>query len=117
MGLGSYHRRLYGRTFTSIVLVAAVVVLTAAVWRLSDAAGKNRDDPARWIYLIRMTYVMVGLLLITLGLLAIRCVRWISNRFKSPPKVSPTPLDSAWEEAGRRFELPPDDQDQDPLDV
>jgi len=112
MGLRNANRRSYGRTFTSVILVAAVIVLTAAVWRLSAAAMENRDNPAKWIYLSRMTYLMGGLLLVTLGLLAMRGIRWISGRFKSPEKVAPTPLDSAWEEAGRRFELPDDDENE-----
>jgi hypothetical protein len=58
-----------------------------------------------------MTYLMGGLLLVTLALLAMRGIKWITRRFKSPAKVEPTPLDSAWEEAGRRFELPDDDED------
>ncbi len=106
------NRRSYGRTFTSVILVAAAIILAAAVWRLAAAAGENRDDPAKWIYLSRMTYLMGGLLLVTLALLTMRGIRWISRRFKSPSNVEPTPLDSVWEEAGRRFELPADDEDQ-----
>jgi len=112
VGVRDSNLRSYGRTFTSVILVAAAVTLAAIVWELADAARANRDNPAKWVYLIRMTYLMSGLLLVTLGLLAIRSIRWISRRFKSPPKVEPTPLDSAWEEAGRRFELPDDDEDE-----
>ena len=113
MGVRNSYSHSYWRTLTSVLLVAAVVVLSATIWQLSDKAKASSDDRVKWRYLISMMYLMTGLLVVTLGFIAMRCTRWISNQFKSPPKVAPTPLDSVWEEAGRRFELPPEDSDPD----
>lgn len=102
-----------GRTFVSVLLVAAAVVLAVAAWRLSDAASASRKNPALWVYLIRMWRLVTGLLLVTLALLAMRGMRWIVARYKPSPPAQPTSLVSAWEEAGKRFELPADDQGED----
>jgi len=102
-----------GRTLVSVLLVAAAVVLAAVFWQLSGAVSANSNNPAVWIYLIRMRYVTTVLLLVTVALLAMRGVRWLVARFKPPPPVEPTSQVSAWVEAGKRFELPADDQGED----
>ena len=102
-----------GRTFIAVLLVAAAVVLAVAVWRLSDAASANRKNPVLRDYLIWMTYLAAVLLLLTLALLAMRGARWIAAQFKPSPAAQPTSLVSAWEEAGKRFKLPEDDQGED----
>lgn len=97
----------------SILLVAGAIVLAAAVWRLTDAASAARKakDPVKWVYFGRMAYLMTALLLVTLAILAMRGIRWIVARFTPPPPSEPTSQVSAWEEAGKRFELPDDDDD------
>jgi len=102
-----------GGTFVSVLLVAVAVSLAVAIWKLSDAASANREDPALRGYLIRMAYLAVVLLLVTLAILAMRGVRWVVARFKPPPAAKPTSQVSAWVEAGKRFELPPDEQGED----
>jgi hypothetical protein len=92
------------------VLVAVSIALSVAVWRLSVAASTNRKNPVRWLYLTRMMYLMTVLLLVSLGFLAMRGIRWIMKRFEPLPDVEPTSQGSAWVEAGRRFELPEDEQ-------
>ena len=102
-----------GRTFISILLVAVAVSLAGAICWLSDAASANRKNPELWVYFGRMAYLATVLLLVTLALLAMRGVRWIVARYKPSPPSQPTSLVSAWEEAGKRFELPPDDRTED----
>jgi len=114
VGLTSTQWRSYGRTVSSILLTAAAVFLSVAVWSLADATAANSDNQAKWVYLTRMTYLMTGLLLVTLAVIALRCVRWVSRRLRTPSNAKPTSLESAWEEAGRRFKLPPEDQVDDP---
>jgi Na+-transporting methylmalonyl-CoA/oxaloacetate decarboxylase gamma subunit len=88
------------------LLVAVSIILAVAVWRLSAAASANREIPGLRVYLVRMTYLFAVLLMLTMSLLAMRGVRWVVGRFKSPPPAEPTSQVSAWVEAGKRFELP-----------
>jgi cytochrome bd-type quinol oxidase subunit 2 len=105
--------RSFGRTLMSALLVAVAISLGVAVWLLSDTASKNKEDPARWVYFVRMAYLATVLLLVVVVLLAMRAVRWIVARFKPPPPVQPTSQVSAWVEAGKRFELPKDESGKD----
>lgn len=102
-----------GRTFVSMLLVAVAITLAVAIWKLSDAASANREDPALRVYLSRMAYLAVVLLLVTVAILAMRGARWVAARFKPPPTAKPTSQVSAWVEAGKRFKLPPDEQGED----
>jgi hypothetical protein len=104
------HVRSAGRTFISVLLVAVALILTVAVWRLSDAVLANREDPVLRDYFRWMAYLAMVLLMLTLAFLAMRSVRWIVKRFKPSPPVEPTSQVSAWEEAGKRFKLPEDDE-------
>ena len=113
MAMRKPQTRSSGRTFVSVVLVAAAVVLAVVFWQLSDAVSANRKNPALWVYLIGMRYLTTVLLLLTVVLLAMRGVRWLVARFKPQPPVEPTSQVSAWVEAGKRFELPADDQGED----
>ena len=113
MAMRKHQVRSSGRTFIAVLLVAATIILAVAVWQFSDAASENRENPTRWLYLSRMTYLATVLLLLTLALLAMRGARWVAARFKSPPPSKPTSQVSAWVEAGKRFKLPPDDQGED----
>jgi len=106
----NHQARSSGRTFPAILLVAAVVALTVAVWKLSGAASANSEDPVLRNYLGWTTYLATVLLMLALAILAIFGIRWIVARFKPPPPTQPTSQVSAWEEAGKRFELPADDQ-------
>ena len=99
------------RTFVSISLVAMAIILTAAIWRLIDAALACKQDPTLEKYYVRMAYLMMAILLVTLLVLARWGLRWIITRFKTRPPVEPTSQVSAWVEAGKRFKLPEDDQD------
>lgn len=105
--------RTAGRTFVAVLLVAVTVVLVVAVWQLSLAASANRENETLWKYLIRMTYLAAVLLMLTSAILAMRGLRWVIKRFKAPPPVEPTSQISAWVEAGKRFELPDDEQFED----
>ena len=102
-----------GRTFVSVLLVAVAVSLTVAVWCLPDVVSANRENPVMRDYLRWMAVFALGLLLLTLALLAMRAGRWFVARFKSPPPSKPTSQVSAWVEAGKRFELPADEQGED----
>lgn len=102
-----------GRTFVSVLLVAVAITLAVAVWKLSDAASANKEDPALRVYLGRMAYLAVVLLLVTLAILAMRGVRWVVARFQPAPPSKPTSQVSAWVEAGKRFELPAGEQGED----
>jgi hypothetical protein len=99
-----------GRTFISVLLVAVAVILTVAIWRLSGAASAYREDLVLRDYFVWMTYLAMVLLMLTLAFLTMRGVRWIVERFKPSPPVEPTSHVSAWEEAGKRFKLPEDDE-------
>ena len=113
MAMRKHQTRSSGRTFIAVLLVAAAVVLAVALWRLSAAASANSEDPVLRDFLGWMTYLAAVLLMLTLALLAMRGVRWIAARFKPPPAAQPTSQVSAWVEAGKRFELPADDQGED----
>ena len=113
MAMRKHRVRSSGRTFIAVLLVAVAVILAVAVWKLSDAASANREDPALWGYLSWMTYLATVLLLMTLAFLAMGGVRWVLAQFRPPPARKPTSQVSAWEEAGRRFELPADDRGED----
>ena len=120
MAMRKHQVRSSGRTFIAVLLVAVAVILAVALWQLSNAASANREDPALRNYLSWMTYLVTVLLLLTLAFLAMRGGRWLVARFKSPPPSKPTSQVSAWVEAGKRFELPADDQgedDQSPSDA
>jgi len=101
-----------GRTFVAVLLVAVAVTLAVAVWCLPDTASANRENPAMRDYLRWMAVFAMALLLLTLALLAMRGVRWIVARYKPSPPSKPTSQVSAWVEAGKRFELPEDDQSE-----
>ncbi|MDP6544737.1 MAG: hypothetical protein QGH60_12150 [Phycisphaerae bacterium] len=107
------HTRSSGRTFIAVLLVAVTIGLAMAIWTLSDAASANRDDPVLRDYFRWMTYLAMVLLVVTLALLAMRGVRWIAARFKPLTPGKPTSQVSAWVEAGKRFELPDEDESED----
>jgi len=96
----------------TIILVAVTVGLAFAVWKLSSVASANRDDPALWVYLLRMRYLALVLLLLAVALLAMKGIRWITRTMKPRQPSEPTSDISAWKEAGKRFQLPPEDQDE-----
>lgn len=103
-----------GRTFIAILLVAIAIVLAVAVWQLSDAVSRNKDDPGQQVYFFRMMQLAAAVLLVTLALLGMRGIRWIVGRCAPRPDVEPTSQVSAWEEAGKRFKLPEDDDEYSP---
>jgi len=103
-----------------VLLVAAAVVLTAALWTLTDAAVANQDTPSTHRFYVAMASLATLLLIVVLVFLALYGVRWMSQRFKTQNVAKPTEYVNAWAEAGKRFELPPEDaegsDDQSPED-
>ncbi|MCP4375648.1 MAG: hypothetical protein GY794_05675 [bacterium] len=105
--------RSFWRTLVSALLVAIAISLSVAVWLLSDAASKHKGDPVRFVYFGRLAYLATALLMVVVVMLAMRAVRWIVARFKPSAPVQPTSQVSAWVEAGKRFELPKDEDEPD----
>jgi len=111
MAMNRHQEHAAGPTLVTILLVAVTIGLICAVLALSTAASANRGDSARWVFFLRMMYVALVLLVVAVVLLAKRGIRWLIRTTKPHQRSEPTSDISAWKEAGRRFTLPPEDQD------
>ena len=90
----------------SLGVSAAYIVLTTITG--DDSTGSYQVNCLLLAAVGALTAMV--LLMLTLAFLAMRSVRWIVKRFKPSPPVEPTSQVSAWEEAGKRFKLPEDDE-------
>jgi len=98
----------------TILLLAVTAGLLFALRELSAAISASQDDQARREYLIGMTYLTLVLLVLAVAVLAFIGVRWIARTMKPRRRPEPTSDISAWEEAGKRFTLPDEDQGDEP---
>ena len=101
-----------GRSFLAVMLVAAAVVLAAAVWAIAGAAA-HHSEPATRAYLFRLTWLASALLTVVLVVLAMMAARRVIFGVRARKRPKPTSRISAWEEAGKRFKLEDEDQDED----
>jgi len=108
------------RTVSMVVTVIGLVVIAAVLtWLVvvTTRQAQHSDERTRE-GLVRLAYVSLVLLGMTLVLLGWVVVRHLITRGGRKADRRPTPYVNAWEEAGRRFQLDESDlpEDQEPPD-
>ena len=97
----------------SLVVLGLVILgvgLGAMVAITTRAAMEIGDEPARKL-LVRLAWISVTLLLITVLLLVWAVMRHIRYRLHSLPEPKPSQYVNAWELAGKRFKLEDGERD------
>jgi len=101
--------------FVAVGLVLICAGLGAMLFLAVSAAHQAADLPTKKL-LIRMAWISLVLLLLSLLLLVAAAFRHARYRLEAQQPTRPTPHVDAWAEAGRRFKLPDDEPREDRQD-
>ncbi|MFP4106457.1 MAG: hypothetical protein ACLFVU_10255 [Phycisphaerae bacterium] len=105
--------RLFSGIVTICLLLILAVGLAAMLWISLVGMESAEAESNRQRGFASLAMISGGLLLMTMGMLAWAGIRLIGRKtIPDSKRVQRTQHVDAWAEAGRRFELPEDDEDE-----
>ena len=98
-------------TILTVSLVAIAVVLVGMLFVTAAAAAHASDHRTKRL-ILTLAWTSFAALGGTVLLLMWVVIRWIRYRLQPEEPREPTPVVDAWAEAGERYQLDEDDQDE-----